>query len=377
MAQLQMSGNISDAVGGVLALADIRITQGRLHDAMRTYERALQLARENGTPTLRGTADMYVGMSELEREHNDLQAATQLLLRSQEQGEHTGFPQHPYRWCVAMARLREAQGDLDGAVNLLDEAEPLYVSDFFPNARPIAALKARVWVAQDRLSEALGWGREHGLSAEDSLSYLREFEHITLARLLLAQYKSDHSESALREAIGLLERLLRAAEESERKGSAIEILALQALAYQLQGEIPVALTSLERALTLAKPEGYVRMFLDEGASMEQLLREAAGRGILPGYTGRLLSAFDAEGQTSADQSTLLKIPVSQPLIEPLTERELELLRLFKTELSGPEIARELVIGLSTVRTHTKSIYSKLNVNSRRAAVRRAEELGLI
>ena len=117
MAHLQMAGNISDAVGGVLALADIRITQGRLHDAMRIYEQALQLAKENGTPALRGTADMYVGMSELEREHNDLHAAMQHLLRSQEQGEHTGFPQHPYRWRVAMARIREAQGDLDGALD--------------------------------------------------------------------------------------------------------------------------------------------------------------------------------------------------------------------------------------------------------------------
>jgi LuxR family maltose regulon positive regulatory protein len=377
MSQLQMAGNIADAVGGVRALADIRITQGRLGDAMHTYEMALQLARQNGTPTLRGTADMYVGMSELEREHNDLQAAAQFLLQSQEQGEHTGFPQHPYRWRVAMARLREAQGDLDGTLDLLDEAEPLYASDFFPNVRPVAALRARVWIAQGKLDKALDWAREHSLSAGDNLSYLREFEHITLARILLAQYKSDHSESALREAIGLLERLLRAAEEGERKRSAIEILALQALAYHLQGEIPVALTSLERALTRAEPEGYVRMFLDEGASMEQLLREAAGRGILPGYTGRLLSAFDAEGQTSADQSALLKIPVSQPLIDPLSQRELDILRLFKTELSGPEIAQELVVALSTVRTHAKSIYSKLNVNSRRAAVKRAMELGLI
>jgi len=377
MAQLQMAGNISDAVGGVLALADIRIAQGRLGAAMRTYERALQLARESGTPTLRGTADMYVGMSELEREHNDLRAAAQLLLQSQEQGEHTGFPQYPYRWRVAMARLLEVQGDLDGALDLLNEAEPLYVSDFFPNVRPVAALRARVWIAQGKLDKALNWAREHSLSAEDNLSYLREFEHITLARILLAQYKSDHSESPLRDAIGLLERLLKASEEGERKGSAIEILALQALAYQLQGDIPVALTSLERALTLGEPEGYVRMFVDEGASMEQLLREAAELGILPGYSARLLSAFDAEGQTREDESPLLKTHASQPLIEPLTERELELLRLFTTELSGPEIARELVIGLSTVRTHTKSIYSKLNVNSRRAAVKRAEELGLI
>ena len=381
MAQLQMAGNIADAVGGVRALADIRITQGRLHDAMRIYEQALQLARENGTPTLRGTADMYVGISDLAREHNDLQAAAQLLLRSQEQGEHTGFPQHPYRWRVAIARLRETQGDLDGALALLDEAAPLYMSDFFPNVRPIAALKARVWVAQGKLGEALEWVRERGLSAQDDLSYLREFEHITLARILLEQYKSDGKDSLIHEAIGLLERLLKAAEAGGRMGSAIEILILQALAYHLQGNMPAALLPLGQALTLAEPEGYVRMFMDEGLPMKQLLLEAASYGIMPNFTGRLLSTFEADQQSEAGESQppyQSKLSAaSQSLIEPLTERELEVLRLFKTELSGPEIARELVVGLSTVRTHTKSIYSKLNVNSRRAAVRRAEELNLI
>ena len=134
---------------------------------------------------------MYVGMSELHRERNDLHAATQHLLTSQELGEHTGLPQNPYRWRVAMARIREAEGDLDGALELLDEAERLYVSDFSPNVRPIAALKARVWVAQGRLDDALDWAREQGLSVEDDLSYLREFEHITLARVLLAQHSND------------------------------------------------------------------------------------------------------------------------------------------------------------------------------------------
>lgn len=377
MAQLQMAGNIADAVGGVLALADIRIAQGRLGDAMRTYERALQLARENGTPALRGTADMYVGMSEIEREHNDLQAATQLLLRSKEQGEHTGFPQHPYRWRVAMARLREVQGNLDGALDLLNEAEPLYVSDFFPNVRPIAALKARVWIAQGRLDKALDWAREQGLSAEGELSYLHEFEYITLVRILLARSKNDHSDSSLRDAIGLLERLQKAAEEGGRLGSAIEILMLLALAYQLKGDIPVALPALERALELAEPEGYVRMFLNEGAMMAQLLRETVARKILPGYAGRLLAAFESEGQMEAAEVSFPPSSALSPLIEPLSQRELDILRLFKTELSGPEIAQELVIALSTVRTHTKSIYSKLNVNSRRAAVKRAMELGLI
>jgi len=157
-------------------------------------------------------------------------------------------------------------------------------------------------------------------------------------------------------------------------GSAIEILVLQALAYQLQDDTPAALTSLERALQLAEPEGYMRIFLAEGAGMGQLIRQAAGQGIMPDYTNKLLAAFEAEGKASVGKSPL---PASQPLVEPLSQRELEVLRLFKTELSGPEIARELVVALSTVRTHTKSIYSKLDVNSRRAAVRRAEELGLI
>jgi LuxR family maltose regulon positive regulatory protein len=301
----------------------------------------------------------------------------QLLLRSQGQGEHTGFPQHPYRWRVAMARIHEAQGDLDGALELLQEAEPLYVSDFFPNVRPVAALKTRVWTVQGRLEEALGWAREHGLSAEDDLSYLREFEHITLARILLAQYKNAHSDRSLPDAIGLLARLLKAADEGGRMGSAIEILILQALAYQLKGDIPGALAALERALEQAEPEGYVRMFLNEGATMAQQLRQAAARRIMPGYTGKLLAAFESEQRTGLGEVPLSPSPTPSPLIEPLSQRELDILRLFKTELSGPEIAQELVIALSTVRTHTKSIYSKLNVNSRRAAVKRAVELGLI
>ena len=238
---------------------------------------------------------MYVGMSELEREHNDLNAATQHLLRSKELGEHTGLPQNRYRWRVAMARIREAQGDLDGALDLLDEAERLYVSDFSPNVRPVAALKTRVWVAQGRLGEALDWAREQGLSVEDDLSYLREFEHITLARILLARYKSDRADRSILEAIGLLERLLKAAQEGGRAGSVIEILVLQALAHQAQGDIPAALLPLHQALTLAEPEGYVRMFVDEGPPMAQLLREAAARGIMPDYTGKLLAVFEGRG----------------------------------------------------------------------------------
>jgi len=385
MASVQRAGFLSDVIGGAIARADIRIAQGHLRQAMRTYEQALQLATEQSPggarPVLRGTADMYVGMSELYRERNDLNAARQHLLRSQELGEHIGFPQNPYRWRVAMARLKEAEGDLDGAIELLQEAEHLYMSDFYPNVRPVAALKTRVWVAQGRLDEALGWARDQGLSAHDDLSYLREFDHITLARVLLGRNQRDHAAHALAEATSLLERLLNAAEAGGRVGRAIEILVLQALAHHAQGNIAAALMPLERALTLAEPEGYVRIFVDEGPPMAQLLRAAAAPighlRIMPTYAGKLLAALGAEPLVSAGQVSHPTFPTLPPLIEPLSDRELEVLRLFKTELSGPEIARELVIALSTVRTHTKGIYSKLNVNSRRAAVKRATELNLI
>ena len=367
MAGLRRAGHIADTFGCAIALADIRLAQGRLGEAMRTYEQALQRAPEQGGPVLRGTADMYVGMSELHRERNDLPAATLNLLRSRELGEHMGLPQNRYRWRVAMARIRQAEGDLGGALDLLDEAERLYVSDFFPNVRPVPALRARVSVAQGEVGAALGWARERGLSVEDDLSYLREFEHITLARVLLARYATERAERSVHEATRLLERLLRAAEAGARWGSVIEILLLQALAHQARGDIPAALAPLQRALTLAEPEGYVRIVVDEGPSMAALLQAVAKQGTARNYARRLLAAV-----SKTEDST----PANQGLIEPLSERELDVLRLLGTDLDGPEIARQLIVSLNTMRTHTRNIYAKLGVNNRRAAVRRAKELDL-
>jgi LuxR family transcriptional regulator, maltose regulon positive regulatory protein len=367
MASLRRAGYIADTFGCAIALADIRIAQGRLRAAMRTYERGLRLGTEQGAPVLRGTADMHVGLAALAVERGDLDAAARHLLRSEELGEHIGLPQHPYRWRVAMARLREAEGDRDGALELLDEAERLYVGDFFPNVRPVAASKARVWAAQGRVDEALGWVREQGLSVDDEPSYLRECEHITLARVLIAEYQRDHADRAIREAMRLLDRLQQAAEAGGRTGSAIEIGVLQALAHQSHGNLAPALVALERALTLAEPEGYVRMFVGEGPPMAALLQAAAKRGIALTYVRQLLAAFGKAEERS---------PIKQNLIEPLSDRERDVLRLLRSDLSGPDIARELMVSVNTLRTHTQNIYSKLGASTRRAAVRRAEELDL-
>jgi LuxR family maltose regulon positive regulatory protein len=382
MANVRRAGYISSAIGGAIVLADIQIAQGRLHEAMTTYERALQWATEPGAPILRGVADMYVGMSALHYEHNDLQTATQHLLTSQTLGELAGLPQNPYRWRAAMARIREAQGDLDGALDLLDQAERLYDANFSPNVRPIVTRKIRVWVAQGRLGEALGWAREQGLSVENELSYLHEFDHITLARVLLACYQSDHAGDSISKVMGLLERLLKAAEAGGRKGSVIEILALQALAYHAQGDLSAALLPLQHALALAEPEGYARMFLDEGEPMRLLIldfrlwleRQVHGEGRQPiGYTDKLLAAFP---QPAAMPQSAVSIPQSA-MVEPLSERELEILKLIAEGLSNREIGERLYLALDTIKGHNRRLFDKLQVNSRTEAIARARELGLL
>jgi LuxR family maltose regulon positive regulatory protein len=284
-----------------------------------------------------------------------------------EQGALTGWP---HRLCVAQARMKESQGDLAGALVLLDEAERQYVRNPLPD-RPVAALKARTWVRQGRLTEALSWAREQNLSPDDNLSYLREFEHLTLARVLIARYKSDRVDGDIHAALGLLARLLQAAEEGGRNGSVIEILILQSLAHQAQGNQPRARVSLERALTLSEPEGYLHIFADEGEAMRLLCGKYLGNRDHPlsGYVERILAAFT---QPAPPQNQKSKI-----LVEPLSERELEVLKLLRSELSGPEIAEKLIVSPNTFRTHTRNIFNKLRVNNRRAAVRRAEELDLL
>ena len=221
--------------------------------------------------------------------------------------------------------------------------------------------------AQGRAADALTWARDARLSADDELSYLREFEHVSLARVLLAQHRADGHPGSLTDAIRLLERLLAVAEEGGRTGTVLEVQVLLALAHHAARDTGRALDALGHALALAAPQGFVRVFVDEGAPVAELLETAVRRPGCSPYARRLLAHF-GEGRPS---------PASPGLVDKLTERELAVLRMLGTELDGPEIARELVVSLNTVRTHTRNIYAKLGVNSRRAAVRRAADLGLL
>jgi LuxR family maltose regulon positive regulatory protein len=306
------------------------------------------------------------------RQRGDDTLAAYHLKRAAELGLQTTLVDWLYRWHVVQAQLKEAAGDLETALALLDEAKRVYIQTLIPDLRPIAALKARIYLKQGRPEKAQAWAAERGLSLADEVNYLHEFEHLTLARLEITNPLVNT----------LLARLLQAAEAQKRRGSALDILLVQALAHEAQGNRPQALAALERALALAEPEGYVRIFVDEGEAMRLLIEKQSRNRDHPlsSYADKLLAAFTqpvAAPKSARSGRARAILHQKSDMIEPLSERELEVLKLLRSELSGPEIARECMVSLSTVRTHTQNIYAKLGVNNRRAAVRRAEELDLL
>jgi LuxR family maltose regulon positive regulatory protein len=228
-------------------------------------------------------------------------------------------------------------------------------------------------MAQGRLDQARAWARATSLAggAAGELPYLREYDHLTVARLLIAETRASPGESTGQAALELLGHWLGAAEAGGRGGSVNEILMLQALAHASTGQPAQALAVLQRCLGQAEPEGYVRLFVDEGPPMAALLRRLKDEGgRLKGYVSQLLAAFGPPAAAQPSTATQQRLP------EPLSEREVEVLKLLRTELSGPEIARELMVSPNTFHTHTKNIYSKLGVKNRQAAVIRADELRL-
>ena len=362
------TGQIVDAFSTSYVLADMLLTLGQLRQAEGVLQHALNQAAQLGHPLPLGASDLYRGMSEIHLERGELETAQRELSTAEKLGEQAALTDWPRRLAVSQARLKQAQGDLAGALALLDTADRLSIDTPLPDVRPVAAWRALIWIAQGELSQALTWAQDHGLFAQDDLHYMREFEHITLARLLLAQGRSDRTGPRIRETQALLDRLLDAAEAGGRMGSALEILVLLSLTHGDQGDTSAALAFLDRALALAEPEGYIRLFVDAGSPMLALLQAAGRLGLAPNYVGQLQAAFgNVETVPAKDQ----------PLIEPLSDRELETLALIVAGRRNKEIAEELVISLNTVLFHIKNIYSKLGVNKRALAIAKARELDLL
>ncbi|MCA9956825.1 MAG: tetratricopeptide repeat protein, partial [Anaerolineales bacterium] len=367
--------NDNDLIKGTFVLAEMQMALGNLRQAEAVYERGVQLAEAHDPPLPLGTEDVYAGISLVHREQGKLETAVTDLQTCHQLGEKVKLPDWRHRWCIAQSQMELSLGNLDRALELLDEASRVYVRTPVPLVRPIAAMKAQVWLKQGRLDEAAAWAQEQGISAENDLSYLREFELLVLARLLMARHQRDQSDDVLQEAVDLLTRLLQAAEARKRMGSAIEILIVMALALAAQNKLPRAHDSLQRALTLAEPEGYFQCFVDEGPALARLLYAALAQGIMPDYVRRLLSAFPS----SEPELTVPPQSENSELdwIEPLSERELEVLQLIAKGLTNQEIAVQLFLALNTIKAHTRNIYSKLGVNSRIQAVARARDLGVL
>ncbi len=374
-------GNSFLGVSAICRLAYTQMLAGQLQQAAYTCQEALQMATgEDGRRLpVAGYALVYLGG--IYREWNRLEAAASYLVEGIDLCSQVGYIMDQIVGQVTLARVKMAQGDWDAARSACVNAEGLSqkMKGYMYARRWAEDCQVRLWLAQgdgnpDYLVKASRWAQQSGLRIDDELNFLHELAHIILARVLVAQGRADPDGQYLADAHYLLARLLETAESAGWMGKVMEILVLQALAYQAQGKSDNALETLNRALSLAEPEGYIRVFLDEGQPMAQLLYEATARGIAPEYSGRLLIQFPTEEQT---------IPLMPPhshthtLVEPLTKREQEVMQLIASGASNAEIAQELYIAVGTVKNHVKNIYSKLDVHSRAQAIARARDLGLI
>ena len=364
------------SVSATCYLGMAQAKQARLHEAFRTYREALELAIGPGGRQLPIAGFPLVKLGDLSREWNDLEAASCDLIKGVEVCAQWGQADFLADGYVALMRLQLAQGNLTGALNTLRKVEHFAqrakIDDFI--LCWLDECRLRLWLSEGNLVAAVRWAQTSGLSVDSELSYHHDLHHINLARVLVAQGLQQPSGTYLDEALDLLARLLVAAEKVGWIHKEIKILILQALALKAGGDSEEALTALARALTLAEPGGYVRTFIDEGIPMGKMLRQTVARGITVGYAGMLLAALEEEAE---DKPRVRGTTPSSSLVESLSKRELEVLRLLTTHLPSTEIARELVISTNTVRSHIKRIYSKLNVHSRRDAIQRAEELELL
>jgi len=364
------AGNIYMTLIASMKLAVTMRQQGRLERVIEICQQQFQHADESGLSQTVVVGWLLAIWGEVLAELNDLNAAIRQAKRGAELVER-GRDLAMIGWSyLCLMRVLFSTGDMAGAEEMIQKMENIareyHVPPWITNR--MAAWRARIWLAEGKLDAASQWVQERGLAVDGEPKLLHEMQYRVLARILIAQGRLD-------ETARLLQRLLAVAETGGQTSRTIEILILQALAFEAGDDTTRAMVALERALTLAEPGGFIRVFVDEGPPMACLLNKAATRGIAPDYTRRLLSAFPV---AESGQAALSKTQVLKPeLVEPLTEREREVLELVAAGLTNPKIASRLFLSLNTVKAHTRNIYGKLEVHSRTQAVARARELGLL
>ena len=374
------TGSLHMAVVSSANLARTELLRGRLREAERACQRALKVVAEVSEAPARTVPTvgmLYAYLGHLRREQGDLEGAGHYLRQALELGEQSGYVEVLAATYWALAGVHRAQADVQAGLAMIERAiETVHGQSLTVMRRLLLAERADLLVALARLEEAESWAREHRVGEVADFGLPGEREWLSLVRLRLAR-----DEAA--EAVSLLTRLLGPAEAAGRFGVVIEILALQALALQASGKLTPALSALEQALVLAGPEGYLRTFADHGEPMAMLLRQVAARGVASLYVARLLAAIQGSGvrdQGAAGERDAPPNPgprLLPPGVEPLTAREVEVLRLLAAGASNQRIADELTVSIGTVKAHTSHILGKIGAGNRTEAVARARELGLL
>jgi LuxR family maltose regulon positive regulatory protein len=370
----QATDNLVITLQALNDLARLQVEQANLQGAAQLHQQALQWVKTWGQkqhqPTLQlpNSGLAYLGLAEIHREWHDLETAYQHAAIALDLGKQWSIRDTIQVAYVTLARILHARGDSKGANDAIQQATQ-GAQKQSPFTSWIAAMQTRFCLFQGDLATAVHWVEQCNLPLDEGLKFLQfPDEYATLVRVFLAQ-------DQIQPALALLDQMHAQAEASGRTGRMIEISVLYALASYAQGDLQSAYAPLTRALVLAEPAGYMRIFVDEGAALAKLLRLAKSRGVALDYIDKLLAAFPSVEATASVQA--LPPGSSASLIEPLSERELQVLRLLSTGQSNQEIADELIVARGTAKKHLHNIFKKLGVRNRSQAILRAEELRLL
>lgn len=364
----RVRGMADPAIAGLYLQAQFLALRGRLDRALALCEEGFELAKQRGWLATYAGVLVQVALGELLREKNQLEAAAQHLSESIERGIQTRQPGVMMGY-ITLVRVRQGQGDLQAAWEAIRAAEGCQLW-LWSTILSVGACKARLYLAQGKLEGAIAWAEDRGLSIEDELQYSTELDYLTFTRVFIACGRSSEgSKSYLDDALQLLDRLYDFAKMGGRKARVMEVLMLQALAWKACGDLEHAIDSLDRALSIPRTGNYIRLFVDEGKPMVELLHYAASKRIHSQTVKRLLAACDPVAEKTAT--------TVQSLIEPLSDREKEILQHLATGLTNQAIADKLYISLAAVKWHAGNIYGKMNVHNRTQAVAKARELGIL